>query len=188
MLKAIETRYDGYLFRSRLEARWATFFNVLKVPYEYEKEGFDLGAAGYYLPDFWLPKQECWIEIKPVEPTDEEEARAMALAEQSGFPVFTCFGQIPRSTDAIYGEQSAYAHWAGDGWDNCYAWAACPKCGKRAMTFGARADYLCKCWDHKYANETKRLVDEAYEAARSARFEHGARPQRQVIVNGREVR
>lgn len=60
----LETRYDGYRFRSRLEARWAVFFNTLSVQYEYEKEGFDIGPAGCYLPDFWLPVQQCWVEIK----------------------------------------------------------------------------------------------------------------------------
>lgn len=28
-MKAIETRYKGYRFRSRLEARWAVFFDAL---------------------------------------------------------------------------------------------------------------------------------------------------------------
>lgn len=41
-IKAIETVYGGYRFRSRLEARWAVFFNTLGIPFEYEKEGFDL--------------------------------------------------------------------------------------------------------------------------------------------------
>lgn len=65
MLKAIETRYQGYRMRSRLEARWAVFFDALDIPYEYEKEGYELGEAGWYLPDFWLPKLDCWVEIKP---------------------------------------------------------------------------------------------------------------------------
>ncbi len=57
MIKAIETFYDGYRFRSRLEARWAVFFDTLDVRYIYEREDFDLGEAGWYLPDFWLPDQ-----------------------------------------------------------------------------------------------------------------------------------
>jgi hypothetical protein len=64
-VKAIETRYKGYRFRSRLEARWAVFLDTLGVPYEYEPQGFDLGEAGWYLPDFWLPRDERWLEIKP---------------------------------------------------------------------------------------------------------------------------
>jgi hypothetical protein len=53
-LKAIDTEYKGYLFRSRLEARWAVFFDALGIKWEYEKEGYDLGELGWYLPDFYL--------------------------------------------------------------------------------------------------------------------------------------
>lgn len=63
--KAIQTNYAGCRFRSRLEARWAVFFDSLKVPWSYEHEGFDLGGGEWYLPDFWLPEQRLWLEIKP---------------------------------------------------------------------------------------------------------------------------
>lgn len=66
MIKPIETKYKGYRFRSRLEARWAVFFDALGAQWEYEKEGYDLGKDGWYLPDFWLPELQCWVEIKPV--------------------------------------------------------------------------------------------------------------------------
>lgn len=49
--RAIETRYKGYRFRSRLEARWAVFFDALGLKWEYEPEGFEL-PSGRYLPDF----------------------------------------------------------------------------------------------------------------------------------------
>lgn len=87
MLKAIETVYNGYRFRSRLEARWAVFFDALGVKYEYEKEGFDLGEAGWYLPDFWLPNEQIWVEIKGQEPTHDEKMKCGKLADDSGFPV-----------------------------------------------------------------------------------------------------
>ena len=47
MIKAIETQYKGYRFRSRLEARWAVFFDALQVRWDYELEGFDLGEMGW---------------------------------------------------------------------------------------------------------------------------------------------
>lgn len=50
-MKAIETIYKGYYFRSRLEARWAVFFDALELPFGYEPEGFDIGGLRY-LPDF----------------------------------------------------------------------------------------------------------------------------------------
>ena len=53
-LKAIETEYKGYRFRSRLEARWAVFFDACGVKWEYEPEGFVLPNGQHYLPDFLL--------------------------------------------------------------------------------------------------------------------------------------
>jgi hypothetical protein len=70
---AIETRYKGYRFRSRLEARWAVFFDALGLRWEYEPEGFHT-EAGPYLPDFRVmtPQgQPVWYEVKP-EGTSED--------------------------------------------------------------------------------------------------------------------
>ena len=63
-IKAIETAYNGYKFRSRLEARWAVFFDQIGLSYYYEYEGFDLDGL-WYLPDFYIPKWKAFIEIKP---------------------------------------------------------------------------------------------------------------------------
>jgi len=63
-IKPIETIYKGYQFRSRLEARWAVFFDQLAIKWQYEVEGFQL-PSGWYLPDFYLPEQDCYVEIKP---------------------------------------------------------------------------------------------------------------------------
>lgn len=94
-LQAIDTVYRGYKFRSRLEARWAVFFDTLGVDYDYEPEGFNLGGeAGYYLPDFWLPRLQLWIEIKPSNPSHEEMVKAQRLAEQSGYHVAILHGKI----------------------------------------------------------------------------------------------
>lgn len=71
-IKAIQTQYKGYHFRSRLEARWAVFFDACGYQWEYEPEGFDLGDGVYYLPDFKIYGVDdnddnyiFWIEIKP---------------------------------------------------------------------------------------------------------------------------
>lgn len=63
-IKPIETVYNGYRFRSRLEARWAVFFDAADIKYEYEPEGFKLPSGGY-LPDFYLPELQVYVEIKP---------------------------------------------------------------------------------------------------------------------------
>lgn len=61
--KAIPQRYAGVTFRSKTEARWAVFFDTLSIPWVYEIQGFDLGGEAY-LPDFLLPEQWVWAEVK----------------------------------------------------------------------------------------------------------------------------
>jgi hypothetical protein len=62
-IKAIETRYAGCHFRSRLEARWAVFFDQLGIKWEYEVDGFEL-STGRYLPDFLLTDCSTWVEVR----------------------------------------------------------------------------------------------------------------------------
>lgn len=62
-IKPIETQYNGYRFRSRLEARWAIFFDIIGLKYEYEMEGYDMEGIRY-LPDFYIPSLDRWFEIK----------------------------------------------------------------------------------------------------------------------------
>lgn len=64
-IQAIETKYKGYRFRSRLEARYAVALDELGMPWSYEQQGFDLGDDGKYLPDFWLPTIDAFMEVKP---------------------------------------------------------------------------------------------------------------------------
>lgn len=70
-IQAIETAYAGCRFRSRLEARWAVFFNALDFKWEYEPQGFQVSwrlrlddEKFNYLPDFWLPEFNLWAEVK----------------------------------------------------------------------------------------------------------------------------
>lgn len=62
-IKAIPTKYAGVQFRSRLEARWAAFFDLCKWQWEYEP--FDLSG---WAPDFSIKKKDggrVLIEVKP---------------------------------------------------------------------------------------------------------------------------
>ena len=82
MIKAIETRYKGYRFRSRLEARWAVFFDALNLKWEYEPEGFET-SAGWYLPDFCVFTPQgapTWYEIKPQGVHEDEKLNAFEAA------------------------------------------------------------------------------------------------------------
>lgn len=63
-VKPIETEYNGYRFRSRLEARWAVFFDAMHIEYDYEPEGFVGFDDVKYLPDFYLPAENLYVEVK----------------------------------------------------------------------------------------------------------------------------
>ena len=64
-MKAIETNYQGYRFRSRLEARYAVFLDALGLRWRYEAEGMEFSAGFRYLPDFYLPDWDIYLEVKP---------------------------------------------------------------------------------------------------------------------------
>jgi hypothetical protein len=101
-VKPIPTSYDGYRFRSRLEARWAVFFHTLQIDYRYEPEGWDLEGT-WYQPDFWFPEQDCWIEVKPSRMlTEDEREKARLLALHSGKEVYILAGDawLPPSYQA----------------------------------------------------------------------------------------
>ncbi len=91
-MNVIETTYRGYHFRSRTEARWAVFFDALKIDFEYEKEAFNLGGAGCYLPDFWLPQVRMWAEVKGQAMTPEEKEKCLALTVFTSHPCLELVG------------------------------------------------------------------------------------------------
>lgn len=66
-ISAIPTKYNGVQFRSRLEAKWAAFFDLCGWQREYEPFDF----AGY-IPDFLLKfAQPTLVDVKPI--TEENE-------------------------------------------------------------------------------------------------------------------
>lgn len=95
-INAIETHYKGYRFRSRTEARWAVYFDVSNIPWEYEFEGFKLQNGEWYLPDFRLKlahaiikpgrpqNRYVWAEVKGQAFTKEEINRCRLLHEMTG--------------------------------------------------------------------------------------------------------
>lgn len=74
MNAAIPTKYAGVQFRSRLEARWAAFFDLLGFGWEYEP--LDLDG---YIPDFVLCRHVL-VEVKPVMWTRSVEDLAVVEA------------------------------------------------------------------------------------------------------------
>jgi hypothetical protein len=83
-IKAIETRYEGYRFRSRLEARWGVYLDALGWVWDYEPEGFEVANGTRYLPDFLLCNpagNPClWLEIKSSAPSEAEKLKMLVAA------------------------------------------------------------------------------------------------------------
>lgn len=92
----IETRYKGYRFRSRLEARWAVFFDVLGVRWEYEPEGYDLTDIASRIVKRWR-HEESTRKFVSME-------RGCFLDEYYEYPVFD-YG----TTDTILHEDLTYS-------------------------------------------------------------------------------
>lgn len=88
-IQAIETRYAGCRFRSRLEARWAVFFDHMGIKWEYEPQGFEVGfyeRSTRYLPDFWLSDLRLWVEVKGELTEEEAEKLCWAACPHWGLP------------------------------------------------------------------------------------------------------
>jgi hypothetical protein len=105
--KALETNYHGYRFRSWLEARWAVFFDHLGIDFLYEPEGYLLEGKGY-LPDFYLPRQNCFVEIKPKQPSTEELEKTRLLALHTGKEVYTLYGDVWLAQEPLYRQACCY--------------------------------------------------------------------------------
>lgn len=82
-ISPIETHYAGCRFRSRLEARWAVFFDCLNIQWEYEAQGYELPSGARYLPDFYLPTIDVLVEVKGSESDFKNDAPRYAEALQT---------------------------------------------------------------------------------------------------------
>lgn len=160
--KPIPTTYNGVLYRSRTEARWAFFLEHIEVRWSYESEGFEL-PSGRYLPDFWLPDTAggCFVEIKPERaPTARERLMCAELSRASGRPVFMFCGSprytfpgkeiaqdrydasAPGSINADPRTAIRFLAGAEREEDHDYQWCACA-CGRLGIEWRGRVDRVC---------------------------------------------
>lgn len=186
--RAIETRYQGYRFRSRLEARWAVFFDALGLRWEYECEGFEL-PSGRYLPDFkvhydgrdaserhfeWF---ECKGDLRTV--SHNEWARMIEFSKDQGLLV------LDGAPDArMYLTPESICTPGGESVDGTIP---APYKAQECAFAHRRCGYALWCpkerlwWDEhsnffdptSYYGDGGLILERAVEAARGARFEHG---------------
>lgn len=106
--QVIPTRYAGCHFRSRLEARWAVFFDTLGIRWEYEPEGFAT-SQGPYLPDFRIRVPDdgypYWFEVKHEGFVQDDRHRVLCV--ETAMPLIVAAG-MPRSyEDQLKGSRSS---------------------------------------------------------------------------------
>jgi hypothetical protein len=172
-IKAIETLYGGRRYRSRVEAKWNIFLEALGIDNRYEEEGYTFDGM-CYLPDFWLPNHQCWIEIKGEEPSADELEKACLLSLYKEKPVYIFFGEtwLPNQQK----HEGAYCCSNGKA-EKGYFWYECLTC--KAIGLGSSQNsscFSCQCSlalspTNNYSNSSNRLL-EAYTLARQARFEY----------------
>lgn len=183
--KAIETNYRGMHFRSRLEARWAIAFDSLKIPFEYEFEGFEL-PSGRYLPDFDIGPGKLYFEVKGEPPTMNEIRLGCELAEMHRTTVLIAYSGFNWDEGTRVYSPRICACWGmtlemeGVGpsepmFDTGLALCWCAECGKFTASISTQRMYCRlhaerKCTG-KHDLQVEDCMQSAYRAAVGARFE-----------------
>lgn len=191
-MNAIETTYGGCRFRSRLEARWAVFFDALGVAWQYEPQGYLVGDIEEpYLPDFYLPDLTLWVEVKGA--ADERDLRVLTAAAaptwSRGLPEngdsmclnLLVLSEVPRidlAGDPVHMGLGLDGRPALHGVLAMWAWLPTGKAGLAQFSYPRWPILPLELTDPMRIQSglrPGRRIAEAYSAARSARFEHGER-------------
>lgn len=190
-IQAIQTYYRGTYYRSRIEARWAVFFDVLGLKYNYEPEKFSL-SSGAYIPDFFvksgvgctdMESPGLFYEVKGAQPDADTLAR---------FDEFRSLMFHPTSAEIVHGGINDYEVMPRGKWPSVWEirWRQCPFCGAFGLIpwISARAGLCVDRFECQEARDLLRKFDVsghffdmlapispsinmALSAAQSARFE-----------------
>lgn len=127
----IPTTYGGTRFRSRLEARWAAFFDLVEWPWVYEP--FD---GDRYIPDFLIEGESPFLlEVGPcVGGDDYREKATKALAAfptpELGYPehVVLVVGAAPFLREPEWSRRPIVGYVTDDGWGSGPDFARYARC------------------------------------------------------------
>lgn len=174
----IPTPHGGVLFRSRLEARWAIFFDTLGLKWEYETQGF-VSEGQRYLPDFavFAALGTLWAEIKPKwdnDPGGVERWRRFARSRPQPSRAVLLVG-VPAAEMRILvigGDDDAgdlrNASWE----DDTQQWRPCPGGHHFDLAYPGmfRARFAEDGCEDRFGGLGEEKIADAITAARSARF------------------
>ena len=160
--------YQGTGYRTKIHAKWAIFFDLLQVPFEYITDPVELGPEVYYLPEFWLPEQDCWMIIRKQRFNyNEEKLMALALSRHTQKMVFAFYdckqglddelrmnSQNGNLNDCHMGQ---YLTPSGDR-DGLMQWGLCDQCGSINIGYMGLHEL---CYNHKTNTPTAhpRLIE-----------------------------
>lgn len=82
-IQSTRTRYRDTWFASTLEADWAATFDSLGWYWQYEPVAVKLPDGSSYRPDFYLPSQRVWAEVKG--PHNQRIAKVEQLQQALGY-------------------------------------------------------------------------------------------------------
>ena len=179
-IKAIETVYGGCRFRSRLEARWAVFFNAVGLTWQYEPEGFELPCGTHYLPDFLIPGvdggDDSYFEIKPYTPTKAENGYSYCktdpkvdAARKAGLHLVQLNGiENPHTPNRVYSFDHPYE-------GTSYGWAVCPFSGRVGIAFDHRGARVYPDHPHNTDHPKKEHVDQWFLDNPQSNWQHGGK-------------
>lgn len=187
-IEAIKTEFEGTIYRSRTEARWAVFLSHLGLTFDYEPERLLLSTGKGYLPDFFVKDFGAYVEVKPDSDkvVTEECAKALQLsADRPELAVWIAMG-VPSSTagnvlplkewprdepiESILASSENRYRILDDRRDDRIYWLHA-----EFVTGGFRHSYMVggpgTSTDHERLPLLHRLVASGYEAATAARFD-----------------
>lgn len=204
-IQAIETLYKGYRCRSRLEARWLYFLDLIGMRYEYEPQGFCADGI-WYLPDIYIPAYHTFIGVKNESVYEDEDLRAEArrkieaicgaCLEYAGVIVYGdpltsrcesyCFlsSEMCSGTDwvPVFFEYIRDDKASGAG--ICYNGEVLMRTYAGTMMYEGFEDISTS--NYAYVPDLKDLMLRAKLRARGARFEHGENPENTVNTESAE--
>ena len=188
-----ETRYNGEIFRTDLEARWAVFFDSLGIEYEYRPEGIPLSGGAVYHPDFFLPCFNCYFAVRDfmdiLTPRGKEAERLIRAGHDSGdWAGIIAFGGPWDQNLHIYCQETDDG--GGGSYDARVAFARHPDSKRPCLfafedwrkrsffdSFGEDMEiiplFTTECGVNKYDDFVTAGVRRAAEHARAVCFEHG---------------
>lgn len=172
-IKPIETKYNGFRFRSRLEARWAIFFDMIGLKYEYEVEGFEMNGIRY-LPDFYIPSLDRWFEIKakPLSEYEMKKCEEFCFNKDNENIKFSVLVGSPEAVkiDAFAGIMEYVWKWPSEKYPENVRFLAPEELSEKEYY----SRFIRGLW--VVPDVTEEELATAAVAAREARFEFGERP------------